>query len=59
MILKCDCKSDKYGNVQAAKFQNKHYGKNNRVFTQKQDGTPGKCTVCGKQYSGSYARKKK
>jgi hypothetical protein len=48
--INCGCKSDKFGNEQAAKFQDRHYGKGMRVYT---DGGPtGKkmhCTVCGKE----------
>lgn len=50
MIRKCACRTDKYGNDKAAKYQDKKYGKQKRVFNPiiPKAGETCRCTVCGK-----------
>lgn len=39
IVKQCDCKHD---------FQDKTYGKNQRLHNQSEDGKRSTCTVCGK-----------
>jgi len=57
MIKPCGCGSDTNGNKLAANFQDKLLGQGQRYFTEKQDGRPAKCTVCGKEYKETPKKK--
>ncbi len=54
MILKCLCESDKFGNTNAAQYQNRKYGHGKRIHNE----TRGigkivgyRCTVCKRDYA--------
>jgi hypothetical protein len=56
-IKSCNCEGPNK-NSQAAKFQNKIYGKGKRVFTLTKEGKPRHCTICGKVYVSAPSKKK-
>ena len=58
MIKKCGCTEDKGGNKAGANFQDKKYGKGNRVANETNNGY--RCTVCGFDIASesSYSKKK-
>lgn len=47
MQIKCKCTADKYGNKQAAQFQDKTYGNQIRIANPKLGNKIATCTVCG------------
>ena len=47
MIKKCNCKADDKGNTNGAQYQDKRYGKGQRVCNLDKDKNP-RCTVCGR-----------
>ena len=49
-VMKCYCES---------KFQDKEYGKGNRVYNETAKDGNCKCTVCGKTQSGGFGIAKK
>ncbi len=48
MITKCTCKSDSRGNTAGADYQDREYGKGNRIHTGSKESKKVFCTVCGK-----------
>lgn len=47
MQIKCKCTADKYGNKQAAQFQDKTYGNQTRIANPKLGHKEATCTICG------------
>ena len=58
MIKKCDCNSTTGGKTEGANYQDKAYGKSNRVMNK--TGSGYRCTVCGfDQTTSTFGKKKK
>jgi len=53
------CTSDKKGNIIGAQWQDKYYGKGNRVvtFSGKEGSDKSRCTVCGDNLDGTSGKK--
>jgi len=48
-IRMCGCTSNSQGNTAGAEFQDKQYGRGNRIYTDGgKEGKKIRCTVCGK-----------
>lgn len=47
VIKKCGCKSS---NSQTTEYQDKKYGKDNRVMNLDMKKTSASCTICGKEH---------
>lgn len=49
MIKRCGCTGDKFNNTAGADYQDKNYGKGNRVHTHSKESKISRCSVCGKE----------
>lgn len=63
VIRQCSCNADRHGNPAGAQYQDRQYGKGNRLFTDdpKRSQFVSHCTVCGRELKiqkGSDTEKK-
>lgn len=49
MIAPHNCTQNSQGKTNGAEYQDKKYGKGNRVWTEDKEGKQKHCTVCGQK----------